>query len=412
MSDLYGLGEFGMGGEPGSTLKPLSEYTTEELNKLRRMFGSPYGQADINRELFRRAQARSATAKAPIPSAEDLTSEAIRSTFPARLDAPAATPQPQPQPQQLQQPQQQDYFSQIMNLKPGGYKIPPFKPIDVAEVEKKIPQIPPREKEETFKADPYMAMLQTGLRILAAKPQLGQGAISQIAGPVLEGVSEFRGEKEKERTAKREEAKAAREDLYRQADTARSAAALSTQILTSNQNAAMQYAKMQQDAAQHGDAMALRRAELGLKALDSESERNLRNLTANMYKMRDPNQIIESLKPFDARMQEIEGLLRDPKLPPNQKLALEAERDRIGRNIDILQGTARDVVRSEAGMRNQLVRQLQTLDSSIARLAPSAMTPEAQQELIRLRQLRATLASLLGQEADTGPPSLPPPPKR
>lgn len=303
-----------------------------------------------------------------------------------------------------QQPQVPDFVAKVLGATGGGSRLPPFKGIDIGEVEKKIPQIPPREKEETFKADPYMAMLQTGLRILAAKPQLGQSAVSQIAGPVLEGVSEFRGEKEKERTAKREEAKAAREDLYRQAGVARETAALGVNILTANQNAAIQYAKMQQDAAQHGDTMGLRRAELALKAMDSASERNLREMTASMYKMRDPTQIIEALKPFDEKLREVETKLRDPKLPSDQKAALEFERDRTTRNIDILQGTARDVVRSDASMRNRLVTQLSTLYTSISKLSASAFTPEAQAELARLRQIRTSLASLLGQEAEAVDP--------
>ena len=64
-----------------------------------------------------------------------------------------------------------------------------------------------REAQETYKADPYMTMLQTGLRILAAEPKLGQSAISAIAGPVAEGTEKYMTEKEKERLSKREEAK-------------------------------------------------------------------------------------------------------------------------------------------------------------------------------------------------------------
>lgn len=74
-----------------------------------------------------------------------------------------------------------------------------------------------RKAQPTYKADQGMALLETGLKILAAQPKLGQGALGQIAGPVAEGVREYRGEREKQRLSEKEEAKESREDKLRMA---------------------------------------------------------------------------------------------------------------------------------------------------------------------------------------------------
>jgi hypothetical protein len=74
-----------------------------------------------------------------------------------------------------------------------------------------------RQAQPTYKADRGMALLETGLRMLASQPKLGQGALGQIAGPVAEGVKEFRGEMEKQRLSEKEEAQASREDKLRMA---------------------------------------------------------------------------------------------------------------------------------------------------------------------------------------------------
>ena len=96
---------------------------------------------------------------------------------------------------------------------------PPTKPADIdpEQMRKKLLEGMPEERAagETYTANPYMTMLQTGLRILAAKPELGRSGLNIIAEPLAKGVEQYAGEKEKERISKREEAKEAREESYR-----------------------------------------------------------------------------------------------------------------------------------------------------------------------------------------------------
>jgi hypothetical protein len=120
--------------------------------------------------------------------------------------------------------------SNIDRLLSGGAGSPlrftPFKPpepLNEGEIRERMLKGMPEERkaEETYKADPYMTMLQTGLRILAAKPELGRSGLNVISEPLAKGVEQYRGEKEKERASKREEAKEARTEAYRRYESQR-----------------------------------------------------------------------------------------------------------------------------------------------------------------------------------------------
>jgi len=230
----------------------------------------------------------------------------------------------------------------------GGSPIPKIDRIDVKELTSKFPEIPEREKGEVYKSDPYMTMLQTGLRILAAKPELGRSGLNVISEPLAKGVEQYRGEKEKERASRQEEAKESRADLYRRQEAAKSTAALSLQALGLNQSASYNELRMAREAAQHGETAALKRLELAVNMQNRQSEDNLRQAQAEYYRSRNPEVILRAVAPFEDRQAQIARELGRSNLTPEQKAALENERERNARSISFLQGTLREETRAGA----------------------------------------------------------------
>lgn len=221
--------------------------------------------------------------------------------------------------------------------------------IDTKELEKKFPEIGEREKQEVYKADPYMAMLQTGLRILSAQPQVGQSGLSVIAAPIAKGVEEYQGEKEKERQSKREEAAASREDLYRRTEAAKSTAALGLQAATANQNAAYHEAQLRQQASQHGDTIGLKRIELLMNASERQAKASLEKAQEDYYRSRDPRVIIAYAAPLEDRLAEIQKKIQDKDTPAAERQQFQLEIPRIERDLSTLRGTLRSEITSGAG---------------------------------------------------------------
>lgn len=166
------------------------------------------------------------------PSAEDLTSEAIagralRSFLPspAVAEPPAPPPPAPPAPDREQPPESTvDAMRRFLGQPGAGgggraFAVQQGKFEDPEAYKQRVMAELPEERkaQPTYKADQGMALLETGLKILAAQPKLGQGALGQIAGPVAEGVREYRGEREKQRLSEKEEAKESREDKLRMA---------------------------------------------------------------------------------------------------------------------------------------------------------------------------------------------------
>jgi len=161
---------------------------------------------------------------------------------------------------------------------PGPTKFTmPTRPADLNEEEarRKLSAGMPgeREAQETYKADPYMTMLQTGLRILAAEPKLGQSAISAIAGPVAEGTEKYMTEKEKERLSKREEAKEAREEAYRRFGAQRDITSKLLEIGEAAKTRDLQYQKARFDVEKGVSDEALKRLEVSLRGSENAIRR-------------------------------------------------------------------------------------------------------------------------------------------
>jgi len=183
-----------------------------------------------------------------------------------------------------------------------------------------------REAQEIYKADPYMTMLQTGLRILAAEPKLGQSAISAIAGPVAQGVTEFRGEKEKERLSKREEAKEAREEAYRRFGAQRDITSKLLDIGEAAKTRDLQYQKARFDVEKGVSDEALKRQELAIKA----SERDLQRATLE-FRMAvqegqiPPREAFRIVQDLETKAQAIRRIPEEQRTP-QQKSDLESIR--------------------------------------------------------------------------------------
>jgi hypothetical protein len=272
------------------------------------------------------------------------------------IQAPASTPAPTPDATAAPPPAPpapnpfQAMVDRMLAGGRGGSPIPNIPRIDVEKLKGEIPKVGEREAQETYKADPYMTMLQTGLRILAAKPELGQSAISAIAGPLVTGAEQYRGEKEKERTSKREEAKEARADQYARAEAAKSTAALGLQATTANQQAAYHEAQLRQSAAQHGETASLKRLELMIQANERQARASLERAQEEYYRSRDPRVIIETARPLEARRAEIEARLRDRGISESEKQTLNSEMGRIDRDLGTLRGTLRAETAAGAGL--------------------------------------------------------------
>lgn len=272
----------------------------------------------------------------------------------------------------------------------GGSPIPKAPRVDVEKLKGEIPKVGEREAQETYKADPYMTMLQTGLRILAAKPELGQSPISAIAGPVGEGVKEYRGEKEKERTSKREEAEAARADKYRQAEAARSTASLGLQASTINTNIALKEMELAQQAAQHGETMSVQRGRLALEAMGKEADDFLKQAHAEYYRTRNPDYVLNRVRPLEARKAEIEALLRErgPNAPSEeQKRALTSELARQDRSISYLYGILRAETTGGAGLDRATIAGLLSAYSKGIGNTMAQQDPEWRAAAAKLREM-------------------------
>jgi len=298
----------------------------------------------------------------------------------------AAPPPPPPGPS----PYQQMVDKLLSPRRGGGSPIPNIPRVDVEKLKGEIPKVGEREAQETYKADPYMTMLQTGLRILAAKPELGQSPISAIAGPVGEGVKEYRGEKEKERTSTREEAEAARADKYRQAEAARSTASLGLQASTINTNIALKEMELAQQAAQHGETMSVQRGRLALEAMGKEADDFLKQAQADYYRTRNPDYVLNRVRPLEARKAEIEALLRErgPNAPSEeQKRALTSELARQDRSISYLYGILRAETTGGAGLDRAQIAGLFSVYQRGVGNPMAQQDPEYRAAVARLREM-------------------------
>lgn len=360
MNDL-GLSEFGMGGTRTPTPR-LSDFSIEQLLEMsfgRSPIPSGISPRDISQEIFTRRTRGELRNVPQMPRGAQSPGDPAAYLPPTAAPASTTTPSPAPTPgttgAPLPPPPRPDPLQGMIDklLSPGrggGSPIPNIPRVDVEKLKGEIPKVGEREAQETYKADPYMTMLQTGLRILAAKPELGQSPISAIAAPVGEGVKEYRGEKEKERTSKREEAEAARADKYRQAEAARSTTALGLQATTANQQAAYHEAQLRQSAAQHGETASLKRLELLITAEERRAKASLDRAMEEYYHSRDPRVIINTARPLETRRAEIEARLREQGVSEAEKQTLNSEMGRIDRDLGTLRGTLRAETTAGAGL--------------------------------------------------------------
>lgn len=377
-----------------------------EFVPLRSSAEAGFPKPSIKTQMQERAGIREAQQPAikPTPSAEDLLSGAFNPMIappqpPQEIKTPtpspaAATPTPQTPPDPFQP------FLDRLFQGGGGGKMPSIPRVDSKEITKNIPQISERKPEETYKADPYMTMLQTGLRILSAKPEIGQSAISQIAGGVGAGVADYRAEKEKEKQSKREEAREARAEEYRRAEAARSTAGLDMQIATLNQNAAIAEAKMRQEAAQNGQSDNLRRLELAVNIEDRRADRTLRQRLAAQS---DPNEILKMAEPFEDRLEALRKEFQETK-DPTKREVLKGQIDRTERDITTIRrfSVAREGALDERNKYQLLGRLLGELTKLQG--IPTADPATVQNTMQQIRRLEEEL----GLPSTIAPASLPP----
>ena len=402
----------------------LSDQQLQEYHRLARQ-GMPnpsgYGMRELAAEIVRRREVGEGAASVapPPPTGREITQsiaprpspfpppqgfgedrrpplagpavETLRATEagPLRPGETASNIQPPPPPPGPS-PYQQMVDKLLSPRRGGGSPIPNIPRVDVEKLKGEIPKVGEREAQETYKADPYMTMLQTGLRILAAKPELGQSPISAIAGPVGEGVKEYRGEKEKERTSKREEAEAARADKYRQAEAARSTASLGLQASTINTNIALKEMELAQQAAQHGETMSVQRGRLALEAMGKEADDFLKQAQADYYRTRNPDYVLNRVRPLEARKAEIEALLRErgPNAPSEeQKRALTSELARQDRSISYLYGILRAETTGGAGLDRATIAGLLSAYSKGIGNTMAQQDPEWRAAAAKLREM-------------------------
>lgn len=309
-------------------------------------------------------------------------------------DATGAPPPPPPAPNPLQ--------AMVDKLlapgRGGGSPLPSIPRIDVKELEKKFPEIGERKAEETYKADPYMTMLQTGLRILAAKPELGQSPISAIAGPVGEGVKEYRGEKEKERTSAREEAKEARADIFQRLQAGQASANLAITALRANQEAAGKELELRQRAAQHGETASIERAKLAI-------EMPVKLAHARYYESmatKTPQQLAQDAELFEKAYADQQREYMKENTTPQRRAELEIQMEHSKRLLGLVYGTGRAEVAASAGIaRAQAAAKQKEIDETVKTMS-SPMVSEAVREDAKRRYFMLTGKS---------PTELPPPPR-
>lgn len=183
-----------------------------------------------------------------------------------------------------------------------------------------------REAQETYKADPYMTMLQTGLRILAAEPKLGQSAISAIAGPVAEGTEKYMAEKEKERLSKREEAKEAREEAYRRFGAQRDITSKLLEIGEAAKNRDLQYQKARFDVEKGVSDEALNRMRISLQGSENAIRRaELEFKMAVQRQQIPPQEVFAIVQRLETQAQPIERIPEEQRTP-EQRADLESIR--------------------------------------------------------------------------------------
>ena len=221
-----GLEEWGMGGTPVRSSRP-SDFTLDELIQM--TFGRIPSQGmpshAIREEIFRR-RTQGEAANVPQMPRGAVSPGDPAAYLPPSVDRYAPPPPPPaPAPTQEQPPESTvDAMRRFLGQPGAGgggraFTVQQGKFEDPEAYKQRVMAELPEERkaQPTYKADQGMALLETGLKILAGQPKLGQGALGQIAGPVAEGVREYRGEREKQRLSEKEEAKESREDKLRMA---------------------------------------------------------------------------------------------------------------------------------------------------------------------------------------------------
>ena len=266
----------------------------------------------------------------------------------------------------------------------------PPKAVDEEEARRRLAVGMPeaRKAEDTYKADPYMTMLQTGLRILATQPQVGQNAISTIAAPISKGVEEFVSEKEKERLSKREEAKTAREEEYRRYGAQRDIEKTILDLAEKTKDRDQTYQNLRLMQEKGASEAEINRAKLALDAATYDLKK--KELEGKV----SPKDALETFKRLDKRRQELESL---PSLTPVQQAELEgvtrlqaATQRAFGAYMGVegrsaVAGEAREVA---------ILRDLEKQISDLTKI-PVA-TDESRKRLAELRQMKAEISARLG----------------
>jgi hypothetical protein len=385
---------------PGSsTYLPLAQRETEQrqaeerrTEALAQSVRERAGRMDVAPDYYERMQAGAAMPYPGLPSpAPDI--QAPASTPAPTPDATGAPPPAPPAPNPLQA-----MVDRMLAGGRGGSPIPNIPRIDVEKLKGEIPKVGEREAQETYKADPYMTMLQTGLRILAAKPELGQSPISAIAGPVLTGAEQYRGEREKERTSKREEAKEARADQYARAEAAKSTASLAISALKANQDAAGKELELRQRAAQHGDTTSIERAKLAIQMPLNLAHARYYESMAN----KTPQQLAQDAEIFEKKYasQQLEYI--NENTTPQKRAQLEIEMEHTKRLLGLVYGTGRAEVAAAAGIgRAQTAARQKEIDEAVKTMA-NPTVPDAIREDAKRRYFELT---------GKAPTELPPPPR-
>lgn len=271
-----------------------------------------------------------------------------------------------------------------------------------------------REAQETYKADPYMTMLQTGLRILAAEPKLGQSAISAIAGPVAEGTEKYMTEKEKERLSKREEAKEAREEAYRRFGAQRDITSKLLEIGEAAKNRDLQSQQLRFNVEKGISDEALRRQENAIKA--SERDLHRAKLEFEMAVERGkipPREVFDIVQRLETQAQPIERIPEEQRTP-EQRAQLESIR--LMQNVAqrttgayLGAGARRDVAATGAQARGDAAAvaavraRMESIRRRMADIQRSDMDYQRNPEWVDLRQ---EFQSLGGIESE---PTRPPP---